>query len=79
MACTWPRTCALTCAPFALGCCRRDEITDTSHIEEMLDTLDLNHIQVPVGTRARYVPATDDPVSSSLSRGVCVWGWGVRQ
>lgn len=39
------------------------EIADTDHIEEMLETLDLGDIQIPVGTRARYVPATDDPES----------------
>ncbi len=47
----------------------RGEIADTDHIEEMLDTLDLTNIQIPVGTRARYVPATDDPVSATTLHG----------
>ncbi|KAG2498530.1 hypothetical protein HYH03_003780 [Edaphochlamys debaryana] len=39
------------------------ELTDAGHIQDMIQEIDLNNILIPVGTRARYVPATDDPES----------------
>ncbi|KXZ53000.1 hypothetical protein GPECTOR_8g37 [Gonium pectorale] len=40
-----------------------DALTDSKHIQEVIEQLDLSNIVVPVGTKARYVPATDDPDS----------------
>ncbi|KAG2427260.1 hypothetical protein HXX76_012456 [Chlamydomonas incerta] len=40
-----------------------DELTDAAHIQELIEQIDLNNILIPIGTRAKYVPATDDPES----------------
>ncbi|KAG2429186.1 hypothetical protein HYH02_014120 [Chlamydomonas schloesseri] len=40
-----------------------DELTDAQHIQELIEQIDLNNILIPIGTRAKYVPATDDPES----------------
>ncbi|KAG2429187.1 hypothetical protein HYH02_014120 [Chlamydomonas schloesseri] len=45
------------------ACTSRDELTDAQHIQELIEQIDLNNILIPIGTRAKYVPATDDPES----------------
>ncbi len=54
---------------------RRDEVSGTAHLQELIENIDFRSVQIPVGTRAKYVPATDEPVRPGMGQGR--WGGGL--